>query len=89
MSKRVQPHAISWTQDRIADVPLDRYVGRAGTVEVGAVEFDGSNRMWLWSSPLADDAWGWAPNADAGKQALEVWLRQWLENFKPFFAGRS
>jgi hypothetical protein len=77
---------ISWTQARIADVPLNRFTGCVGPIEVGAVEFDGSNRMWVWSSPLADDAWGWASNEEGAKQALETWLRGWLENFRGFFS---
>lgn len=68
-------------------MPLRRYVGRVGTAEVGAVEYDGSNRMWVWSTPLAEDAWGWAANEDGAQQALEAWLRDWLENFRPFFAS--
>jgi hypothetical protein len=42
--------------------------------------------MWVWSSPLADDAWGWASNEEGAKQALETWLRGWLENFRGFFS---
>jgi hypothetical protein len=75
---------ITWTQDNVSDVPLRRYVGRVGTVEVGAVEYDGANRMWVWSSPLAEDAWGWAPEEQSAKQALDVWLRGWLESFRSF-----
>jgi hypothetical protein len=76
---------ITWRQDNVAGVPVQRHVGHAGAIEVGAVEFDGSNRMWIWSSPLAEAAWGWGSNEDAAKQALEVWLKGWLENFRPFF----
>ena len=75
---------IAWTQDSVAEVPLKRYVGRVGTVEVGAMEYDAANRMWVWSSPLAEDAWGWAPEDPGAQQALEVWLRGWLENFRHF-----
>jgi hypothetical protein len=75
--------AVTWIRDTVANVPLQRYVGHVGEVEVGAVEFDGSNRMWVWSSQLADTAWGWATSSDAAMQALEAWLRSWLENFRP------
>ncbi len=75
---------IAWTQESVAQVPLKRHVGRLGAVEVGAVEYDETNRMWVWSSPLAEAAWGWAPEEQGAKQALELWLRGWLENFRPF-----
>ena len=80
--------AISWTQDSIANVPLQRYIGYVGEVEVGAVEFDGSNKMWVWSSQLADSAWGWATSLEGAMQALDAWLRGWLENFRPIFESR-
>ena len=76
---------ITWTQESVAGVPLRRWVGRVGTVEVGAVEYDGSNQLWTWSSPLVVDAWGHAHHAAGAKQGFEVWLRRWLENFWPFF----
>lgn len=76
---------ITWSQDSVAGVPLRRFVGRAGAVEVGAVEHDGGNRLWIWSSPLQEEAWGWAPSEEAAKRAFEGWLRGWLENFRPFF----
>lgn len=79
---------IAWTQDSVAGVPLRRHIGRVGPIEVGAVAFDGSNRLWTWSSPLAEDAWGHATDEAAAKQAFEAWLREWLENFRPFFAAR-
>jgi hypothetical protein len=75
---------IAWTQESVADVPLKRFVGHVQTVEVGAVEYDGANRMWVWSSPLAEDAWGWAPEEQSAKQALESWLVEWLRNFRSF-----
>ena len=77
---------IAWIQDSVAQVPLKRHVGRVGAVEVGVVEYDWSNRMWVWSSPLAEDAWGWAPEEQGAKQAFEVWLRDWLSNFRAFLA---
>ena len=76
---------VTWTRDSLARVPLQRFVGRCGRVEVGRVEYDGSNRLWVWSSPLDEGAWGWGPSEDAARQALETWLRQWLENFRSFF----
>jgi hypothetical protein len=82
-----QTSPIRWRQDDVAGVPLQRYIGHAGTVEVGFVEFDGGNRMWIWSSGLADEAWGWAPTGEGAKQALELWLRNWLENFRSLFDG--
>lgn len=74
--------SITWAQDEVAGVKLRRHVGRAGRVEVGAVEYDGGNRMWVWSSPLAEDAWGWGASEEAAKRALEAWLREWLANFR-------
>ena len=76
--------AITWTQQKVAGVPLQHFVGRAGVVEVGSVTYDGSNGMWAWASPLADDAWGYAQTPEAAQQALTVWLVGWLENFRPF-----
>jgi hypothetical protein len=64
-------------------VPLQRFTAHAGAIEVGYVEYDGGNRMWVWSSRLADDAWGWGSTAEAAKHGLEAWLRRWLENFRP------
>jgi hypothetical protein len=77
--------AISWIQESVAQVPLQRHVARVGSVEVGAVEYDGANGMWVWSTPLDERAWGWAPEEGGAKQALELWLRGWLENFRRFF----
>ena len=74
---------IVWTQDSVAEVPLRRFTGRVGAVEAGFVEYDGGNRMWVWSSPLAEDAWGWSATESGAKLALEAWLRRWLENFRP------
>ncbi|MEH3117283.1 MAG: hypothetical protein PGN25_06665 [Methylorubrum populi] len=76
---------ITWTRGGLSEVPLQRFSGRVGAIEVGIVEYDGSNRLWTWWSPLAEDIWGHAQDADAAKQACEVWLRGWLENFRPFF----
>jgi hypothetical protein len=80
---RMRTDQITWTQDHIADVPLQRFTAHAGEVEVGYVEYDGGNRMWVWSSRLADDAWGWGSTDQAAKNGLEAWLRGWLENFRP------
>jgi hypothetical protein len=76
---------IIWTQGGIAEVPLQRFTGRIGAIEVATVEYDGSNRLWTWWSPLAEDIWGHAQEPDEAKQAAELWLRNWLENFRPFF----
>ena len=78
---------LTWKQESVAAVPLPRFTGHVGAVLVGTVEFDGSNRLWTWFSPLVDDAWGFAPTEEAAKQAFELWLRRWLENFRPFFEG--
>jgi hypothetical protein len=75
---------IRWQQDRVAGVPLDRHLGFVGPVEVGQVAYDGSNRFWVWSSPLQEDAWGYGPTEQAAKAAFELWLRSWLENFRSF-----
>ena len=74
---------LTWKQDSIADVTLRRFTAHAGAIEVGYVEYDGGNRMWVWSSRLADDAWGWGSTAEAAKHGLQAWLRRWLENFRP------
>jgi len=76
---------IQWTQDSVAGVPLRRFVGHVGAVEVGTVEWDGSSGFWTWYSRLSDEAWGHAPSENGAKQAFELWLRDWLENFRPFF----
>jgi len=75
--------ALTWTQGSVAGVPLNHFVAQAGAVEAGAVTFDASNGFWVWASPLSDEAWGYAPTADGAKQALTLWLRAWLENFRP------
>ena len=80
---------IAWTQAEVAGTKLRRFVGRVGQIEVGAVEWDGSNRLWTWSSPLAEEVWGHAPSEPAARQAFELWLRAWLENFRPFFDDPS
>jgi hypothetical protein len=76
---------IQWQQDKVAGVPLNRHLGFVGPVEVGHVAYDGSNRFWIWSTPLQEDAWGYGPTEQAAKAALEHWLVAWLENFRPFF----
>ncbi|MBD8906184.1 hypothetical protein [Methylorubrum zatmanii] len=78
---------IIWTQAGLSEVPLRRFTGRVGAVEVAVVEYDGSNRLWTWWSPLVEDIWGHAQEAEAAQQACEIWLRGWLENFRPFFAS--
>jgi hypothetical protein len=76
---------VAWSQDHVAGVPLNRYIGRVGPVEVGNVTYDGSNRFWIWATPLQEDAWGYGPSEQAAKAALEVWLSGWLEHFRAFF----
>jgi hypothetical protein len=72
----MQESPITWTQDRVAGVALRRYIARyiahVGSVEVGAVAYDGSNRLWTWSSPLDIEAWGHAQTESGAKQAFEV-----------------
>lgn len=77
---------LTWTRDEIAGVPLRRYTARADKLDVGYVEYDGGNRMWVWASPLAEDAWGWGADEQGAQRALETWLRDWLQNFRAFFA---
>jgi hypothetical protein len=79
--------AVVWTQDSVAGVPLQRFIGRVGPIEVGSVEYDGSHRLWTWWSPLSEEAWGHAASEAGAKQGFEVWLRGWLEHFRPFFAS--
>src|SRR5207253_1925386 len=74
---------IEWKQASVAGVKLRRFTGHVGGIEVGAIEYDGSNRLWTWSSPLVEDVWGHAPHEDAAKQALEVWLRGWVGRLRP------
>jgi hypothetical protein len=81
----VNQGAIGWEQASVAGVPLRRFVARVGPVEVGAVEYDGTNRLWTWSSPLVEDVWGHAQSEGGAKRAFEAWLREWLENFRPLF----
>jgi hypothetical protein len=80
---------IQWQQDQVAGVPLNRHVGFVGPVEVGSVAYDGSNRFWIWSTPLQEDAWGYGPTEQGAKTALELWLASWLENFRSFFQTDS
>jgi hypothetical protein len=75
--------AIEWKQARVAGVKLRRFTGHVDDIEVGFVEFDGSNRLWTWATPFAEDVWGHAPTEDAAKQALEAWLREWLMKLRP------
>lgn len=76
---------LTWTRDAVAGVPLRRSSARCGEIDVGFVEYDGGNRMWVWSSPLAEDAWGWGADESGAQQALETWLRGWLAHFRGFF----
>jgi hypothetical protein len=76
------PSRIAWTQDEVAGVPLRRAIGRVGAAQVGSVDYDGSNRFWIWATPLQEDAWGYGATEDAAKAAFEHWLRGWLENFR-------
>jgi hypothetical protein len=80
---------ITWRQDSVAGIPLQRFVGTVGEVEVGNVAYDATNRFWVWASPLREDAWGYGPSEDAAKRGLELWLRAWLENFRGFMDGRA
>ena len=42
---RALMNRITWTQDNVAGVPLSRYVGHVGGIEVGNISYDGSNRF--------------------------------------------
>jgi hypothetical protein len=74
---------IEWRQAAVAGVPLRRFTGHVGDIEVGFIEYDGSNRLWTWASPFAEDVWGHAPNHEGAQQAFETWLRGWLERLRP------
>jgi len=76
---------ITWSRDSFAGAKGNRHVAHAGAIEVGRVMYDGSSGFWVWSSPLAEDAWGYGPSEDAAKRGFEVWLTAWLENFRPVF----
>jgi hypothetical protein len=80
---------VVWRQDSVAGVPLRRFVGSVGDIEVGNVAYDGSNRFWIWASPLQEEAWGYGATEEAAKQAFEAWLRAWLENFRGFLDGTA
>ena len=75
---------IRWAQDSVAGIPLKRFVGHVGPVEVGSVSYDGGNRFWVWATPLQEDVWGYGPTEKAAKAAFERWLREWLEHFRDF-----
>ncbi len=83
----MQDDLIGWEQASVAGVPLRRSVAPVGTIDVGTVEYDGTNRLWAWSSPLVEDVEGHAQSEGGAKRAFEAWLREWLENFRPFFEG--
>ena len=74
---------IQWEQASVAGVKLRRFTGHAGRNAVGAIEYDGSNRLSTWASPFAEDVWGHAPSEDAAKEAFETWLRGWVERLRP------
>lgn len=77
---------LDWTPDGAAPAGS---VARAGAVEVARVMFDPSNRFYVWSSPLADDAWGYGPTEAAAQAGFEAWLLGWLDNFRPFLAANG
>ncbi len=85
MGRVSAPSHIAWTQDEVAGVPLRRFIGRVGAVQVGTVDYDGSNRFWIWATPLQEDAWGYGATEEAAKAAFEHWLKEWLQNFRDFF----
>ena len=85
-AQKLGPSAVSviaWKQASVAGVKLRRFTGHVGGIEVGAIEYDGSNRLWTWSSPVAEDVWWHAPSEDAAKQAFETWLRGWVGRLRP------
>src|SRR3954469_10650390 len=62
-AQQLGPSAVSvikWKQASVAGVKLRRFTGHVGGIEVGAIEYDGSNQLWTWSSPFAEDVWGHA-----------------------------
>ena len=83
-TRGIQPvSVVEWKQARVTGVRLRRFTGHVGGIEVGAIEFDGSNQLWTWSSPLAEDVWGHAPSEGAARQAFETWLPGWVERLRP------
>jgi len=74
---------IEWRQASVAGVKLQRFSGHVADIDVGFVEYDGSNRLWTWATPFADDVWGHAPSREGAQQAFETWLRGWLEKLRP------
>ena len=63
---------IKWKQASVAGVKLRRFTGHVGGIEVGSVEFDGSNRLWTWSSPFAEDVWGHAQTRESVVEADQI-----------------
>lgn len=78
---------VDWQQESTAGILLKEHVAHAGRVEAGRVMYDASQRLWVWSSRLADDAWGYGTTAEAAKAGFEAWLRGWLRNFEGVTAG--
>lgn len=80
---------LTWTEEKIAGAALRHHVAHAGTVEVGRVMYDGSNDFWVWSTQLAEDAWGYGKSVEGAKGGFEAWLKTWIENFRPLFEQLS
>ena len=76
---------IEWKQASVAGVKLRRFTGHVGGIEVGSVEFDGSNRLWTWSSPFAEDVWGHAPTRQPHNRPARHGYEAALRNCGPFY----
>lgn len=74
-----------WTEEKVAGSEHRHHVAHAGSIEVGRVMFDGSNGFWVWSTQLAEDAWGYGKTVEGTRGGFEVWLKQWLRNLRPLF----
>jgi len=85
----VSSPTLVWTQEERAGVPLAEFVGHAGAIEAGRVMYDGSNKFWVWSSALADDAWGYGTTRESAQAGFEAWLRTWLGIFRAFLGNAA
>ena len=80
---------IEWKQASVAGVKLRRFTGHVGGIEVGSVEFDGSNRLWTWSSPFAEDVWGHAPTRQARNRRWRLGYVGGLRSSVPCWMGHQ
>lgn len=66
-------------------MPLRRQMGFAGAIGAGSVAYDGSNRFFVWSTPLQKDVWDNGPTEEAARTTLKLLPVAWLKNSRSFF----